>query len=159
MQSWWCAKARRRMAMNCSRGAARSCLRANGRARSNSSRIFPRIRTARYCAAKFGRAIGRIATAPFESFHSRIRMEYEITQAGPNGEISLIGSHCRDCGGLSFPTRASCSRCFGHDLETVELTRLGRVERFTVVRQAPPGYFGPVPYVLGDVTLEDGVSV
>ncbi len=86
-------------------------------------------------------------------------MEYEITQAGPGGEISLIGSLCRDCGSRSFPTRASCSRCFGHNLETVALTRLGCVERFTVVRQAPPGYFGPVPYVLGDVTLEDGVSV
>jgi uncharacterized OB-fold protein len=86
-------------------------------------------------------------------------MDFEITEGGPRGEISLIGSRCRDCGSHWFPTRATCSRCLSHDLESVELTRLGRVERFTIVRQAPQGYFGPVPYVLGDVTLEDGVSV
>jgi uncharacterized OB-fold protein len=86
-------------------------------------------------------------------------MDFEITEAGPRGEISLIGSRCLDCGSHSFPTRASCSRCFGHNLLPLELTRLGRVERCTIVRQAPQGYFGPVPYVLGDVTLEDGVSV
>lgn len=86
-------------------------------------------------------------------------MEFEITEAGPRGEINLVGSHCRDCGAHCFPTRASCSRCYGHNLDAVKLTRLGRVERFTIVRQAPPGYFGPVPYVLGDVRLDDGVSL
>ena len=86
-------------------------------------------------------------------------MDFEISEAGPRGEISLIGSRCPDCGSHWFPTRTSCSRCFGRNLRRVELTRLGRVARFTIVRQAPQGYFGPVPYVLGDVTLDDGVSV
>ena len=86
-------------------------------------------------------------------------MDFEITAAGPRDEIRLIGSRCLDCEARSFPTRLSCSRCYGHNLEPHELARLGRVERFTIVRQAPQGYFGPVPYVLGDVTLEDGVSV
>jgi uncharacterized OB-fold protein len=86
-------------------------------------------------------------------------MEYRFTKPGAHGEIALIGSRCLDCRGVFFPTRANCSRCFGHRLEDVELSRLGELRGFTIVRQAPSGYFGPVPYVIGNVTLNDGVFV
>ena len=86
-------------------------------------------------------------------------MDYQFTKPGRRDEISLVGSACKDCGQHFFPTRSTCSRCYSQTLDTVELTRLGRVDRFATVRQAPVGYFGTVPYVLGDVTLEDGVNV
>jgi uncharacterized OB-fold protein len=87
------------------------------------------------------------------------RMDYQFTKPGSRDEISLVGSVCTVCNSRFFPTRATCSHCLSRNLEMVELTRLGRVTRFTIVRQAPLGYFGPVPYVLGDVTLDDGVNV
>lgn len=82
-----------------------------------------------------------------------------FTKPGLHGEISLIGSCCRDCGTRFFPQHASCINCFGHHLDSIELERVGKVNRFTIVRQAPTGYFGPVPYVIGNVILDDGVSV
>ena len=86
-------------------------------------------------------------------------MDYQFTKPGTRDEISLVGSICKSCGHHFFPTRSTCSSCYSRELEMVELTRLGRVDRFTTVRQAPVGYHGPVPYVLGDVTLEDGINV
>jgi uncharacterized OB-fold protein len=80
------------------------------------------------------------------------------TQAGVNGEIQLVAQRCSDCGTRFFPARSRCSRCFSDKLEPVTLDRAGMVDCFTVVRQAPKGFAGPVPYVIGNVKV-DGVTV
>lgn len=82
-----------------------------------------------------------------------------FTPPGVKGEIFLLGGICRDCGARFFPMHAACIRCFGSAIESVRLERAGTVNSFAVVRQAPRGYFGPVPYVLGHVELADGVRV
>lgn len=75
------------------------------------------------------------------------------------GGIDLIGSRCRDCGQEAFPARSSCPGCFGTRVEPCNLGRTGIVQSFTVVHQAPPGYPGPVPYVLALVCVCDKVNV
>lgn len=76
------------------------------------------------------------------------------------GEVRLVGQRCRRCGACFFPGgRDRCGRCFGGDLERVELEGRGRLDCYTVVRQAPKGYFGPVPYVVGSVTVGSEVQV
>jgi uncharacterized protein len=70
----------------------------------------------------------------------------------------LLGSRCRVCGELSFPSRAFCPRCDSEDFEaSVALSPLGRIHTFTVIRQAPPGRV--TPYTLAYVDLDDGVRV
>ena len=77
----------------------------------------------------------------------------------PDGGLNLIGSSCADCGQKMFPARARCVKCFGGRLEELRFEPRGKVVSFTIVRQAPPGYFGVVPYVLGMVEIEGGVQV
>jgi len=76
-----------------------------------------------------------------------------------DGTVHLLGARCRACGTRAFPVRARCVACYGSDLETVRLETRGTVDTFTVIRQAPPGYGGPVPYVLGMVVLGNDVHV
>jgi hypothetical protein len=75
------------------------------------------------------------------------------------GGIDLIGSRCRACGQAAFPARSSCPGCFDTRVEPCNLGRAGIVQSFTVVHQAPPGYQGPVPYVLALVCISDKVNV
>ena len=75
------------------------------------------------------------------------------TEAGPRGEIQLVGQRCSACGTRCFPERSRCSRCFSDKLEPVALDRAGTVDCFAIVRQAPKGFAGPVPYVIGNVKV------
>jgi uncharacterized protein len=79
--------------------------------------------------------------------------------AGPDGAIRLIGRACADCGTRSFPARERCVACYGGNLGPAALERVGKVDAFTIIRQAPPGYHGPVPYVLAMVIVGNDVHV
>lgn len=82
------------------------------------------------------------------------------TPPGKRNDIHLVGQRCRKCGSRFFPGgRVSCTACYSPDLEPAELTRLGKVDAFTIARQAPRGYYGPVPFTIGSVALDDGASV
>ncbi len=76
----------------------------------------------------------------------------------PDDEPYLIGSKCSNCCLVMFPKRAVCPACIRDD--TMEATRLGRkakLEAFTIVWQAPPGF--TAPYIQGIVTLADGPRI
>jgi len=45
------------------------------------------------------------------------------------------------------------------ELELVELSKEGTLHTYTIVRQQPPGWQGPVPYILGSVKLPEGPNV
>ena len=82
------------------------------------------------------------------------------TPPGNRSDIHLVGQCCRKCGARFFPGgRVSCTTCYSPELEPTELTRLGKVDAFTIARQAPKGYYGPVPFAIGSVALDDGASV
>lgn len=70
---------------------------------------------------------------------------------------TLIGSRCRQCGGRSWPGRAICHRCGSPEVQDIALADTGILQTFTTVHVARPGL--PVPYVLGEVLLDDGVRV
>jgi uncharacterized OB-fold protein len=83
-----------------------------------------------------------------------------FTPPGERNDTHLVGQRCSKCGARFFPgARASCIACYSPDLEPAQLTRLGKVDAFTVARQAPRGYHGPVPFAVGSVVLDDGASV
>jgi uncharacterized OB-fold protein len=65
---------------------------------------------------------------------------------------ALLGRRCTTCGTYAFPpTVSSCPNpgCAGTDLETVELSRTGRVWSYTDARYQPPP-----PYVPRSETYE-----
>ena len=78
-------------------------------------------------------------------------------EVGPEGEVTLIGSHCTTCGETLFPERAYCSNCSAPTLETALIHGPAMLGGFSVVHQAPAGFEGP--YVVGYGTLPGDVVV
>jgi len=75
------------------------------------------------------------------------------------GTALFSGARCLDCGRRMIPQRLCCVSCFGRNLTPVTLGGPGVVQSCTTVHQAPPGYDGPVPYVLAMVLLGNDVHV
>ena len=102
----------------------------------------------------------RTSAVPAAEEKTTAMMPDTYTPPGKRNDIHLMGQRCRKCGTRFFPGgRASCTACYSPDLEPAQLTRLGRVDAFTIARQAPRGYYGPVPFAIGSVALDDGASV
>ncbi len=79
-------------------------------------------------------------------------------------EDKLMGSKCKKCGVLSVPPRSICIRCYGSEMEWVEMKGKGRLAAFTSIAVGPPfmieeGYDRKHPYVSGVVELEEGMRV
>jgi uncharacterized OB-fold protein len=79
-------------------------------------------------------------------------------------EDRLMGSQCKKCGVLSVPPRSICIKCYGSEMEWVEMKGKGKLVAFTCIAIGPPfmireGYDRKHPYVSGVVELEEGVKV
>ena len=74
-----------------------------------------------------------------------------------DGQGTLVGARCKQCGQTIFPRREACLNCLGQDLETVPLSRNGKLYTYTIVHM-PSEHFAP-PYVIGWVDLPEGVRV
>ncbi len=79
-------------------------------------------------------------------------------------EEKLMGSRCQKCGVLFVPPRSICIRCYGNEMEWVEMKGRGKLAAFTCIAIGPPfmvreGYDRQHPYVSGVVELEEGVKV
>jgi len=79
-------------------------------------------------------------------------------------EGKLMASRCEDCGNLSLPPRAICSKCHGVNLVWTETSGKGTLVGFTVVSIAPTfmiqqGYGRDNPYVSGIVELDEGEKI
>jgi len=80
------------------------------------------------------------------------------------GEDKLMGSRCQKCGVLSVPPRAICIKCYGTEMEWIEMKGNGKLAAFTCIAIGPPlmikeGYDRKHPYISGVVELEEGVKV
>jgi len=80
-----------------------------------------------------------------------------ITEDGRQG--FLIGRKCQDCGETFFGVPQFCLKCTSANLNPAELTGEGVVTTYTIVRQAPPGWQGDVPYLLATVRVPEGPSI
>ena len=72
---------------------------------------------------------------------------------------ALLGMRCSRCGVCVFGPATFCQSCTEPDLEAIELASEGTLFSYTIVRVPPPGWPGPVPYVLGEVELPEGPHV
>jgi hypothetical protein len=69
----------------------------------------------------------------------------------------LLGSRCAECGSVSWPGRPVCQRCGAAAARRLVLSDEGTLITYTTVWVPRPGL--PVPYVLGQVDLVDGVRI
>lgn len=71
----------------------------------------------------------------------------------------LEGNVCQNCGAKFFPPRQVCAECVSTNLTPYEFDGRGEIYSFTTVRQAPLGYEGQVPYIVGIIKLDEGPLV
>lgn len=71
----------------------------------------------------------------------------------------LVALRCGECGDLAIPPKEFCPSCQKRAWSTVPLRGDGAVASFTVVRVAPRGHAGDVPYAVAVVRLSEGVSL
>lgn len=74
-------------------------------------------------------------------------------------EGRLTGIRCGGCGELAIPPKEFCATCQKREWQPVPLAGGGTIVSFTVIRVAPRGRGGEVPYAVGVVKLEEGVSL
>ena len=74
-------------------------------------------------------------------------------------KVCLVGSRCSQCAEVYFPKTPQCLKCYTETTEDIELSRVGKVYSSTVVHLAPPMYQGKVPYMIGNVELDNGVLI
>jgi hypothetical protein len=71
----------------------------------------------------------------------------------------LTGIRCGRCGALAIPPKEFCEQGHQRAWQPVPLGGAGTVVSFTVIRVAPRGRGGEVPYAVAVVRLEEGVSL
>ena len=80
--------------------------------------------------------------------------------SSPKELPQLIGSKCRSCGEVIFPSQSVCPNCSTEDTELVKFGRRGKLYTYSVIRQQPPMYYkGSVPYAIGYVELPEGIRI
>jgi uncharacterized OB-fold protein len=83
----------------------------------------------------------------------------------PAEEPRLIGSRCRGCGEVAFPSQKSCPSCAGDQTEEILLSRRGTLWTWTIQRFPPPtppyqpSHDPFVPFGVGYIELPEGVRV
>ncbi len=70
-----------------------------------------------------------------------------------NGEPYIVGSRCKKCGKLHFPTTTLCTVCYSEELENASLSHEGTIYSVTTVYSGVPGF--KTPYLLAWIDLDD----
>ena len=73
------------------------------------------------------------------------------------GKLTAI--KCGACGTLAIPPKELCPECGARRWTPVPLSGDGAIASFTVIRVAPRGHAGDVPYAIAAVRLAEGVSL
>ncbi|HKW91324.1 MAG TPA: Zn-ribbon domain-containing OB-fold protein [Methylomirabilota bacterium] len=71
----------------------------------------------------------------------------------------LTGLRCGRCGALTIPPKEFCESCGQRDWQPVPLGGAGTIVSHTVIRVAPRGRGGEVPYAVAVIRLDEGVSL
>jgi uncharacterized OB-fold protein len=91
---------------------------------------------------------------------SRTSLEPDVLSVGrEEGEDVLLGSRCTRCGRYFFPQRVWCGGCAEPTTEVVELSRQGTLTSFTRLHRKPEYSIIEPPYILGEVTLPEGLRI
>ncbi len=71
----------------------------------------------------------------------------------------FISSFCPNCQKTYFPKRGFCLQCGEGDLKDLKISNPGKLISFSVIRNAPTGFEGQAPYVVGIIELDPKIRV
>jgi len=71
----------------------------------------------------------------------------------------LEGGRCPKCGKVVYPTRKVCPECRTEGLETITLSRRGRVVTSTVIHVSPTEFLMEAPYPMAVVETPEGARL
>jgi uncharacterized OB-fold protein len=74
-------------------------------------------------------------------------------------EPRLLGATCQACEKSHFPRGPLCPYCGADACRDARFGPAGQLRLYTVVRNRPPGYRGPIPYGFGVVEVAGGLLV
>ena len=79
-------------------------------------------------------------------------------------EEKIMGCRCKKCQALYLPPRPICIKCFGDEMEWVEMKGKGKLAAFTCIGIGPPfmmeeGFDRNNPYCSGVVELDEKVRI
>ena len=81
----------------------------------------------------------------------------EFTRLGPP-KLRLHAMRCTSCNTLHpWWERYTCGVCTGRELVEEELAGPGELTNYTVVYYPPRDFLGQEPYVVGHITMDEGV--
>lgn len=80
------------------------------------------------------------------------------------GKKMIMAAKCKKCGLVNLPPRPICKKCYGSELEWVELEGKGKLVTFSVVYVPPTplvaeGHGREKPYAFGIVDLGQGAKI
>ena len=68
-----------------------------------------------------------------------------------------MGSKCGSCGQVLFPVKSVCLNCMSTDVESIKLSRDGKLYTFTTVYMASEHF--PPPYTVGWIELPEDIRI
>ncbi len=71
----------------------------------------------------------------------------------------LEAGRCAGCGKVLFPSRTVCPGCRGTDMESLTLSRQGKVITATVVHVPPDEFLMEAPYAMAIVETPEGARL
>ena len=79
-------------------------------------------------------------------------------------EEKIMGSRCKKCQALYLPPRPICIKCFGDEMEWVEMKGKGKLAAFTCICVGPTfmieeGFSRENPYCSAVIELEENVRI
>lgn len=81
----------------------------------------------------------------------------EFSRLGPP-KLRLYAMRCKDCNTLHpWWERYTCGSCRSRNLVEERLAGTGELTNYTVVYYPPRDFLGQEPYVVGHVTMDEGV--
>jgi uncharacterized OB-fold protein len=81
----------------------------------------------------------------------------EFFEKASAGELQAV--RCSRCGALAIPPRTFCPECSERAWQPAALCGEGTIASYTVIRVAPRGFAGEVPYAIAAVQMKEGVSL
>ena len=85
-------------------------------------------------------------------YKSNIVMAWRKTRRGN----FIIGSKCKECSTLFFPSRRKCTKCKSNELEDYKFKGTGEIYTHSTIHYPPAGFERQVPYSVAIVKLDEG---
>ena len=77
-----------------------------------------------------------------------------------NERYNLIGTRCKTCGTVYFPSRNVCPNCRRKgELEPFQLSGKGKIYTYSIIRTPPKEFENEAPYVIAIIELEEGAKI